>query len=196
MALNTEPAIGNWAKMLHGLGFLDDYGVDLTEPVQERRCFTNIGKVLRVIDYIGNHRIFLTKLRALLTAGPSDRSRALKLDQIIDGTLPLPAGCSISFDLQVIEILRDLLRPKAASDDWEAQFRDFRPGHGTRPTAAEIGRMGFDPARNGHGGCFDVLRDMGDPVEPNVLTAHGTCCAKSSATQSREPLPCRPWSQV
>jgi hypothetical protein len=97
-----------------------------------------------------------------------------KLDQIIDGTLPLPAGCSISFDLQVIEILRDLLRPKAA----------------------EIGQMGFDPARDGHSSWFDVLRDMGDPVEPNVLTAHGTCCAKSSATQSREPLPCRPWSQV
>jgi hypothetical protein len=174
MALNTEPAIGNWAKMLHGLGFLDDYGVDLTEPVQERRCFTNIGKVLRVIDYIGNHRIFLTKLRALLTAGPSDRSRTLKLDQIIDGTLPLPAGCSISFDLQVIEILRDLLRPKAA----------------------EIGQMGFDPARDGHSSWFDVLRDMGDPVEPNVLTAHGTCSAKSSATQSWQPLPCRPWSQV
>jgi hypothetical protein len=50
------------------------------------------GKVLRVIDYIGNHRIFLTKLRALLTVGPGDRSLALKLDQIIDGTLPLPTG--------------------------------------------------------------------------------------------------------
>ena len=131
------------------------------------------GKVLRVIDYIGNHRIFLTKLRALLTAGPGDRSLALKLDQIIDGTLPLPAGCSITYDLKVIEILRDLLRPKAASDDLEAQYRDFRLRHGTRPTAAEIGRMGFDPARNGHGGWFDFVRDMGDPVEPNVLTTHG-----------------------
>ena len=82
-------------------------------------------------------------------------------------------GCSITYDLKVIEILRDLLRPKAASDDLEAQYRDFRLRHGTRPTAAEIGRMGFDPARNGHGGWFDFVRDMGDPVEPNVMTAHG-----------------------
>ena len=122
------------------------------------------GKVLKVIDYIGNHRIFLTKLRALLTAGPGDRSLALKLDQIIAGTLPLAAGCSITYELKVIEILRDLLRPKAASDDLEAQYRDFRLRHGTRPTAAEIGRIGFDPARNGHGGWFDFVRDMGDPV--------------------------------
>lgn len=131
------------------------------------------GKVLRVIDYIGNHRIFLTKLRALLAAGPGDRSLALKLDQIIDGKMPLPAGCSITYDLKVIEILRDLLRPKTASDDLEAQYRDFRLRHGIRPTAAEIGRMGFDPARNGHGGWFDFVRDMRDTVEPRVLTTHG-----------------------
>jgi hypothetical protein len=33
--------------------------------------------------------------------------------------------------------------------------------------------MGFDPARNGHGGWFDFVRDMGDLVEPNVMTTHG-----------------------
>ncbi|PZX37237.1 helicase-like protein [Roseinatronobacter thiooxidans] len=54
------------------------------------------GKVLRVIDYIGNHRVFLTKLRALLDAGPGDRSLALRLEQAVVGQLPLPPGCSVT----------------------------------------------------------------------------------------------------
>jgi superfamily II DNA or RNA helicase len=70
------------------------------------------GKLLRVIDYIGNHRIFLTKLRALLSAGPGDRSLSQRLDQVLAGTLALPPGCSVTYDLRVVEILRDLLRPK------------------------------------------------------------------------------------
>lgn len=129
------------------------------------------GKLLRVIDYIGNHRIFLTKLRALLNAGPGDRSLSVKLDQILDGTLALPEGCSVTYDLKVIEILRDLLRPKSDTDDLEAQYRDFRLRHGQRPTAAEMARMGFDPSRNGHGGWFDFVRDMGDKVDARALNS-------------------------
>ena len=123
------------------------------------------GKLLRVIDYIGNHRIFLTKLRALLAAGPGDRSLSQRLDQVLAGTLALPPGCSVTYDLRVVEILRDLLRPKSGMEDLEAQYRDFRLRHGRRPTAAEIAGMGFDPGRNGHGGWFDFVRDMGDPVD-------------------------------
>jgi superfamily II DNA or RNA helicase/HKD family nuclease len=122
------------------------------------------GKLLRVIDYIGNHRIFLTKLRALLEAGPGDRSLSQRLDQVLAGTLELPPGCSVTYDLRVVEILRDLLRPKSGMEDLEAQYRDFRLRHGQRPTASEIAGMGFDPSRNGHGGWFDFVRDMGDPV--------------------------------
>ncbi|WP_172599919.1 DUF3427 domain-containing protein [Cereibacter sphaeroides] len=128
------------------------------------------GKLLRVIDYIGNHRVFLTKLRALLATGPGDRSLALRLEQAASGTLALPPGCSVTYDLRVIEVLRDLLRPKSGMEDLEAQYRDFRLRHGQRPTAAEIARMGFDPARNGHGGWFDFVRDMGDPVNARAQT--------------------------
>lgn len=132
------------------------------------------GKVLQVIDYIGNHRIFLTKLRALLEAGPGDRSLALKLDQVANGTFALPPGCSVTYDLEVIENLRNLLRPKTGMEDLEAQYRDFRLRHGQRPTAAEIARMGFDPSHNGHGGWFDFVRDMGDPVDARAMTSVAT----------------------
>ncbi len=130
-------------------------------------------KVLRVIDYIGNHRIFLTKLRALLGAGAGDRSLLRKLDEAVAGTLSLPEGCSVTYDLKVIEVLRNLLRPRSGSDELEAQYRDFRMRTGARPTAAEMARMGFDPARNGHGSWFDFVRDMGDPVPAGPLATHG-----------------------
>lgn len=129
------------------------------------------GKLLRVIDYIGNHRIFLTKLRALLEAGPGDRSLSQRLDQVLAGTMALPPGCSVTYDLHVVEILRDLLRPKSGMEDLEAQYRDFRLRHGLRPTAAEIAAMGFDPGRNGHGGWFDFVRDMGDSVDARAQTS-------------------------
>jgi len=129
------------------------------------------GKLLSVIDYIGNHRIFLTKLRALLSAGSGDRSLVQRLDLAVAGDLALPPGCSVTYDLRVVEILRNLLRPKSGMEDLEAQYRDFRLRHGQRPTAAEIARMGFDPAKTGHGSWFDFVRDMGDAVDLAAITA-------------------------
>ncbi|NBZ87586.1 DUF3427 domain-containing protein [Rhodobacteraceae bacterium CYK-10] len=146
-------------------------------------------KVLKVVDYIGNHRIFLTKLRALLGGGPGDRSLSQRLDQAMTGRLELPPGCSVTYELETIEILRGLLRPKAASDELEAQYRDFHLRNGLRPTASEIAAMGFDPARTGHGGWFDFVRDMGDSVPP-ALTTHGGLLrqVEREATISREDL--------
>ena len=48
------------------------------------------GKRLRVIDYIGNHRIFLTKAQALFGLGNADREVAFALDRLEDGTMELP----------------------------------------------------------------------------------------------------------
>ncbi len=103
--------------------------------------------------------MFLTKLRALLDAGPGDRSLALRLKQAVAGQMALPPGCSVTYDLRVVEILRDLLRPESGMEDLEAQYRDFRLRQGRRPRAAEVAAMGFDPACDGHGGWFDFVRD-------------------------------------
>ncbi|TGN68545.1 DUF3427 domain-containing protein [Paracoccus liaowanqingii] len=129
------------------------------------------GKLLRVIDYIGNHRSFLTRVRALLVAGPGDRSLALRLEQVVSGEFRLPDGCSVTYDLRVIEILQDLLRPSRTGNEFEARYVDFRLRHGRRPTASEMTGEGFDPSRNGHGGWFDFVRDMGDPVDAPAAAA-------------------------
>ncbi len=80
------------------------------------------GKTLRVIDYIGNHRVFLTKTRALFGLGAGDRAVAYALEQLAAGTMELPPGCSVTYDLQAIDILRSLLRPVPAGDQLRAYY--------------------------------------------------------------------------
>jgi superfamily II DNA or RNA helicase/HKD family nuclease len=128
-------------------------------------------KVLRVIDYIGNHRAFLTKARALLAAGEGDRSLAQRLESAAAGTLELPPGCEITYDLQALDFLHAMLKQRGGADEAEAWYLDFRTRLGTRPTASEFAHAGFAPARTGHGGWFDFVRDMGDPV-PEAASVH------------------------
>lgn len=56
---------------------------------------------LRVIDYIGNHRSFLVKIRALLepllNAGHSDAAIAAALRLLQQGRAELPPGCGVTY---------------------------------------------------------------------------------------------------
>ena len=72
------------------------------------------GKTLQVIDYIGNHRVFLNKVRALFDLGNADREVAYALEQLEADTLELPPGCSVTYQLEAKEILRSLLRAAPA----------------------------------------------------------------------------------
>ncbi len=106
---------------------------------------------LTVIDYIGNHRIFLTKARALLALSEGDRSVALALESIRRGDLTFPAGCEVTYELEALDLLLRLLRSTGKGDALEAFYEDFRQRHGARPTALEVFHAGFDPRSNGHG---------------------------------------------
>lgn len=118
-------------------------------------------KVLKIIDYIGNHRSFLTKVRALLAAGDGDRSTARRLDEVVAGEARLPPGCSITYDLKAIDFLRALLRARPGQEEAEAWYRAFVLRDRRRPEALEFAQAGFDPSRTGHGAWFDFVRDMG-----------------------------------
>lgn len=131
------------------------------------------GKVLQVIDYIGNHRTFLTKAAALLQAGGGDRSISRRLDDLEAGDFKLPAGCEITYELQAIRFLRDALRTRDSHDEGEAYYRGHILRTGQRPTALEFAEAGFSPARTGHGTWFEFVRDMGDEVEPAVFENMG-----------------------
>ncbi|WP_170337756.1 DUF3427 domain-containing protein [Ruegeria arenilitoris] len=131
------------------------------------------GKVLQVIDYIGNHRSFLTKVATLLRAGAGDRSISTKLEALQAGEFHLPPGCEVTYELEVIDILQSLLRPKEGAAELEAFYADFRDRNGVRPTAVEVFRNGFDPRASGHGGWLDFVRDMGDQLPERPFATHG-----------------------
>jgi superfamily II DNA or RNA helicase/HKD family nuclease/diadenosine tetraphosphate (Ap4A) HIT family hydrolase len=122
------------------------------------------GKTLRVIDYIGNHRVFLTKARALFDLGSADREVAFALAALDAGTMELPPGCSVTYDLQAIDILRSLLRQDRAGDQLRTYYEEFRDAHGIRPLALRTYEDGYNPraARRSDGSWFDFVAAMGD----------------------------------
>jgi hypothetical protein len=117
---------------------------------------------LAVIDYIGNHRSFLTKARTLLQARTGEGALRLALERVASGDAVLPAGCEVTYDLEALDILRALIRRPRDGDELAAFYRDFRERHGTRPTASEVQHAGFNPARTGYDGWFGFVSDMGD----------------------------------
>ncbi len=108
---------------------------------------------LKVIDYIGNHRSFLMKLRSIaaLTGRNASSIGALRnlLDEIRKQELDLPEGCSVTYELESIDILSSLLKPARPEAALEAFYREFFERHGVRPTAAEVFHESFNPRGNG-----------------------------------------------
>ncbi|MCF7764266.1 MAG: DUF3427 domain-containing protein, partial [Verrucomicrobia bacterium] len=141
---------------------------------------------LTVIDYIGNHRIFLNKPRTLLALSAGDHILGTALDQLIAGDFALPPGCEVTYDLRAIEILTSLLKRPAHHDALQARYIDFREQHGQRPTATELFHEGFtlDSLRQSHGSWLHFVRAMGDltPVQQKVLDQAGTFLSELETT--------------
>lgn len=119
---------------------------------------------LTVIDYIGNHRIFLQKLRLVfseLAACSKLRDSDLKslLQRLQKGNLELAPGCHVTYQLQAIDIIEQLLRRSREQSqvclDW---INDFVAEHGRRPTASQAYYAGFNPrAVSKEAGWFGLL---------------------------------------
>jgi superfamily II DNA or RNA helicase len=140
---------------------------------------------LAVIDYIGNHRIFLTKVRTLLKLGAGDGALRLALEQLNDKIIQFPVGCEVTYDLQALDILRSLIRQPRDGEELTAFYRDFRDRHGTRPTASEVQHAGFNPGRTGHVGWLGFVADMGDLSEAqrSAWTEHRTLLDEIETTR-------------
>lgn len=118
-----------------------------------------------VIDFVGNHRVFLERLRTLLSLGGGD---APALRRLIEGqgTVDLPAGCSVDLELEAKELLSRLFHVSGA-DEVERAYRELRAEREERedrPTAGELERMGYLPSRlrARHGSWFEFVRGEGD----------------------------------
>jgi hypothetical protein len=129
---------------------------------------------LNVIDYIGNHRVFLTKARALLHCSDGDRALALRLEELRRGEIKWPEGCEVTYDLKALDLLSGLLKSSARGDALEAYYLDFRERTGERPKALDIFHAGFNPRTTGHGGWLGFIDHQGDLsiTEQQVLERH------------------------
>jgi superfamily II DNA or RNA helicase/diadenosine tetraphosphate (Ap4A) HIT family hydrolase len=119
------------------------------------------GKVLKVIDYIGNHRIFLNKPRTLLGLKEGDQEIAFALEHLGERNEELPDGCEVTYDLKSIEIIKNLLRTGAQSEAIEQFYKDFTQRHGDRPTALEAFHEGYNPRALAYSSWFRFVDHMG-----------------------------------
>ncbi len=104
---------------------------------------------LTVVDFVGNHRVFLTAPRALLGVDGRDvevRSALVQLRRSPEDWLP--PGCSIDLDPVALDLLNEILRVRSSSHDVEDFARGYLALHGRRPTASEAWHAGLDPKKN------------------------------------------------
>ena len=146
---------------------------------------------LRVIDYIGNHRSFLVKIRALLepllNIKDSDAAISAALRLLQQGRADLPPGCGVTYELETIDIIAGLLRTRAEDDALLAFYDNFRERHGARPTAVELYHAGYNPRalRRTHGSWPQFLQTHGDLTvgEAAAVDAAGEFLKAVEATQ-------------
>ena len=121
---------------------------------------------LTVIDFVGNHRVFLDRLRALFSLGA--RSGAEDLRRLVAGEVPidLPEGCSVEIELEAKELLSRLFRSDGA-DEVERAYREIAASRSARPRAGELYRMGYSPSglRKRHGSWFEFVAGEDDLTE-------------------------------
>ncbi len=118
---------------------------------------------LQVVDFVGNHRIFVDRVRRLLSLAGADDAGALTRLLQADAALELPSGCAVELRLEAKDILSRLL-PTQGSEA-ERVYRSLRDARGERPRAGELFRLGQPPARlrrHGHASWFDFVAAEGD----------------------------------
>lgn len=117
-----------------------------------------------VVDYIGNHKVFLTKPRALLGLARGQAEVRDALERLAALTFELPPGCEVTYELEAIEILKQLTGgDRTPAGALQAYYREFVDEHGVRPRAVEAFHDGFNPktTREGFGSWLGFVKAMG-----------------------------------
>ena len=150
------------------------------------------------IDFVGNHRSFLTPARLLAgLAGAGGRDGAVaaaggtvtdaELRRVLTDGFTLPPGCRVHYELAAVSTLLELL-PVRSGSRMAAFVQAWIDERGTRPTAVQTFRAGFNPA-TAPGAWFAFLHDRGDLTddEAGIVQRHGpllTHVAGMSITKS------------
>ena len=123
---------------------------------------------LEVIDFVGNHRVFASRLVHLLSLvpraeGASAAAAFAVLKAYLAGGEPeLPAGCVLDVEVEAKRLLEQFL-PKGRGAVVEA-YRALRAELGRRPTPTELLHAGYLPmtVSADHGSWFEFCGSEGD----------------------------------
>jgi len=98
---------------------------------------------LKVIDFVGNHRVFASHLTHLLSLGNQSATWAHLKKFLQGGTPDLPEGCLLDLEVEAKELMLRLL-PNTGSAVVEA-YRGMRDELGRRPSPSELFHHGYLP---------------------------------------------------
>ena len=91
---------------------------------------------LKVIDFVGNHRVFASRLTHLLSLGNKSATWTDLKNFLKGGTPDLPAGCLLDLEVEAKELMLRLV-PATGSAVVEA-YRSMRDELGRRPSPSEL----------------------------------------------------------
>jgi superfamily II DNA or RNA helicase/diadenosine tetraphosphate (Ap4A) HIT family hydrolase/HKD family nuclease/SOS-response transcriptional repressor LexA len=98
---------------------------------------------LKVIDFVGNHRVFASRLTHLLSLGNKSATWT-DLKKFLKGEVPdLPEGCLLDLEVEAKELMLRLV-PNTGSAVVEA-YRSMRDELGRRPSPSELFHHGYLP---------------------------------------------------
>ena len=121
---------------------------------------------LEVIDFVGNHRVFASRIMHLLSLAPRGEGAAAcftALKAYLAGGEPaLPEGCVLDVEVEAKQLLEQFL-PRGRGAVVEA-YRGLRAELGRRPTPTELLHAGYLPltVSADHGSWFEFCATEGD----------------------------------
>ena len=179
---SLERLVNGEAQIVFAVDMFNE-GVDLPNvdtvmmlrPTESRILFLQqLGRGLRtaegkdhltVIDYIGNHRSFLLKVQALFNLGSGHHEVRGVLEAVDQGTAEFPEGCEVTYELEVINMLKELLQDPTKSEALQTYYEDFQDREGCRPSASNAQNDGFNPKgqaiKKAYGSWFGFVDSMG-----------------------------------
>jgi hypothetical protein len=112
-----------------------------------------------IIDFVGNHRLFLDRLQTLLALGAGPSAPSIQDYLVHDKEPTLPPGCSVQVELEAKRLLAELI-PKW-STEVARMYRELRHAWGRRPTIGELYRLRYLPSTL-KPGWFQFVGRQGD----------------------------------
>jgi superfamily II DNA or RNA helicase/diadenosine tetraphosphate (Ap4A) HIT family hydrolase/HKD family nuclease len=162
-----------------GLDVPDVHRVVMLRPTESKIIFLQqLGRGLRaadhklrlkVIDFVGNHRVFASRLTHLLSLGNKSATWTDLKKFLKGGTPDLPPGCLLDLEVEAKELMLRLV-PNTGSAVVEA-YRSMRDDLGHRPSPSELLHHGYLPctlvAR--FGSWFGFISEQGDLADDERL---------------------------